>query len=147
MADSAVSRFQPASAISRSRKCSRSRLSSTSSTVGLGGGTPPGCVSHADVQLVPGFGDLHAHARSRVHLVGGHQRSQRLSQIAMDGAVQLARAVFRAGALLEQELARLERHFQGERTLAQPRVDVVLQVGDLLVEDGRERLRRSAADR
>ena len=35
-----------------------------------------------------------------------------------------------------------ERHFEGERAVAQPRVDVVLQVGDLLVQDRRERFRR-----
>ena len=42
----------------------------------------------------------------------------------------------------EQKLARFERHFERERAVAQPRVDVVLQIGDLLVENRRQRLGR-----
>lgn len=58
----------------------------------------------------------------------------------MDGPFQFARAVLRAGASLEQELARFQRNFERERAFPESRVDVVLQVGDLLIEDRRERL-------
>ena len=92
------------------------------------------------MQLLAVVGHFHPHARAGTDLVGGHQGGQRLREVAVDGAVQFARAVLRAGAFLQQELARFERHFQGERAVAQPRVDVVLQIGDLLVEDGGKRL-------
>ena len=40
----------------------------------------------------------------------------------------------------EQELAALEGHIQREAAIAEPRVDVVLQIDDVLIEDGGERL-------
>ena len=60
----------------------------------------------------------------------------------MDGSFQFARAVLRAGASFEQKLAGFQRHFERERAFPQPRVHVVLQVRDLLIEDRRERLQR-----
>ena len=92
--------------------------------------------------LSPSSLDFHPHARAGADLVGGHHGGQRLRQVAVDRAIQLARAVFRAGALSQQELARFEGHVERERAIAEPRIDVVLQVGDLLVQDGRERFRR-----
>ena len=59
----------------------------------------------------------------------------------MDGPLQLARAIFRTGAPFDQPLARFERHFNGEAACAQPRIHVVLKIGDFVIRYGRERFR------
>jgi hypothetical protein len=80
-----------------------------------------------------------ADPRAGFDLAGCHLGGQRLGQMPVDGALQLARAVLGAGSLAQQELPALERHLDVEVAVAQARVDVPLQFGDLLVEDGGQR--------
>ena len=107
-------------------------MSSTSSTVGCAGAGAAGDSTRADVQLLAVLGHFHPHARARADLVGGHQGGQRLGEVRWMVRFN-SRAPYSALVpFLQQELARFERHFQGEGAVAEPRVDVVLQVGDLL---------------
>ena len=60
----------------------------------------------------------------------------------VNSAVQLACSVFRTGAFFQEELARLGGNLQRKRAITQARVDVILQIGDLLVENCRKRFGR-----
>ena len=78
--------------------------------------------------------------RARLDVAFGDERGQRLRQVAVDRALQLARAVLGAGAAFEQELLRRGVHLDLERAAAEARVDVLLQIVDVLLEDRRQRL-------
>src|ERR1017187_699714 len=96
-------------------------------------------LQRADGKLFGRVGYVHAHLGPGAHLVGGNHGRQRLGEEAVNGAIQLARAVLRTGAFFEQELARLGRNFESERSVSQARIDMALQVGDLVFQDRGER--------
>ena len=76
---------------------------------------------------------------ARRDLAGGNQRRQRLDQLPLDGPLQLARAIFAAGAPFEQKAAGAARDFQAERVQSQTPVEMFLQLLNVCVQDGRQR--------
>src|SRR5579862_3560324 len=97
--------------------------------------------NRGDTQRQSFFVGIHfyADARAWIDQVFRHLRGQRLRQVLVDGALQLASAIFGTGAVFDQPLPRLEGHLDRETAIRQPRVHVLLQIIDLEVGNRRER--------
>ena len=91
-------------------------------------------------QRVAGVREIGHHAAPGRDLSLGDERGERLRQHAMNRALQLPRAVFLVEALLEQQSSRRLADVDVERPFAEPRVHVPLQLGDVVIENGRDRL-------
>ena len=106
----------------------------------MGGGGGLDGFGAAELQLVVGGIDLDPDAGAGGDLIGRDHGGEGLGEETVDGAVELAGAVFGAGALLQEKLAGFAGDVEDEAAIAEAGVDVVLEVDDLLVEDGGEGL-------
>ena len=134
---------RPAPLRTVSNQPSNAALSSSSSTLGsVRGG---GIVGRRNIDRSQAerasIGGVDDDASAGNDLSRRHERRQRLRQQAVDRPLELARSVLRTDPAAQEHVARGRRHLDLERSIAQPRVDMALQLVDVMVEDPRDRLR------